>query len=107
MIRIAADQQQIKAVHHKKVKPWREFQIENLVLKHDIRSIEERDAGKLGENWEEPYIIIAKGEKGFYTLVTPRRNTPQTLKFFSSEAILCVISSLFNEENHCSVSFSS
>jgi len=69
MIRIAAYQKQIKTAHHKKVKP-RKFQIGDLVLKHVIRSTEERDAGKLGANWEGSYIIIAKGGKCSYTLAT-------------------------------------
>ena len=69
MIRITAYQQQIKAEHHKKVKP-REFQIRDLVLKYGIRSTEEKDVGNLGPNWEGTYIAVVKGCKDSYTLAT-------------------------------------
>jgi len=45
-----------------------EFQIRNMVLKHLIRSIEERNEKKLGANWEGSCIVVAKGGKGSYTL---------------------------------------
>jgi len=48
-IRIVAYQQQIKAFHHKKVKPC-EFQVGDLVLKRVIQSTKECNAGKLGPN---------------------------------------------------------
>jgi len=46
----------------------RDFQIGDLVLKHVIRSTDERNAGKLGANWEGPYTVIAKVGKNSYTL---------------------------------------
>ena len=49
-IRIVAYQQQIKAAHHKKLKPH-EFQIGDLVLKRVIQSTKERNARKLRPNW--------------------------------------------------------
>jgi len=79
MIRIVAYQQQIMEAHHKKVKP-QEFQIGDRVQKHIIRSTEERDAGKLGANWEGPYIIITKRGKGSYTLVTQDEEILSKLK---------------------------
>ena len=66
-IRIVAYQQQIKAVHHKKVKA-REFQVGDLVLKRVIQSTKERSAGKLRSNWEGPCIVVARGGNGLYTL---------------------------------------
>ena len=65
-IRIAVYQQQIKASHHKKV-PW-EFQVGDLVLKRVIQSTKERNSGKLGQNWEGLYFIMARGGNGSYAL---------------------------------------
>jgi len=72
MIQIVAYRQQIKVAHCKRVKP-QEFKIRDLVLKHVIRSTEEKNARKLGANWEGSYIIITKGGKCSYTLATPDR----------------------------------
>ena len=63
----ATYQQQIRATHHKKVKS-REFQIRELVLKRVIQSTRQKDQEKLGPNWEDPCIIIARGAKESYTL---------------------------------------
>ena len=68
-VQIAA-YQQVKAAHTNKKVKAREFQIGDLVLKHVIRSIEVKNVGKLGANWEGPYTVVAKGGKGSYT-VTP------------------------------------
>jgi len=46
----------------------REFQIRDLALKRVIHNTRSKDQGKLGPNWEGPYIIIARGGKGSYTL---------------------------------------
>ena len=64
-IRIVAYQQQIRVVHHKKVKS-REFQINNMVLKRVILG-NFNDKGKLRPNWEDPYLIIARRGNGSYT----------------------------------------
>jgi len=69
-IRIAAFQQQIQATHHKKVKP-KEVQIGDLVLRCVIQSTRLKDQGMLGPNWKGPYIIIARGGNGSYTLTDP------------------------------------
>jgi len=66
-IRVAAYQQQIRASHHKKVKP-KEFQIEDLVLRRVIQSTRQKDHRKLGPNWEGPYIITACKGNESYTL---------------------------------------
>jgi len=73
-IRIAVYQQQIKAYHHKKVKA-REFQVGDLVLSRVIQRTKERNAGKLGPNWEGPYIVLARGGNDSYTLVDQARKT--------------------------------
>jgi len=44
------------------------FKDSDLVIKHVIRSIEEKNMGKLRINWEGPYIVVAKGGKNSYTL---------------------------------------
>ena len=63
-----AYQQQIWAAHHKKVKP-KEFLVGDLILRRVIQSTRQKDHGKLGPNWKGPYIIIARGGNGSYTLV--------------------------------------
>ena len=57
-IRIVAYQQQIKASHHKKVKPHK-FQIGDLVLRRVIQSTKERNVRKLEPSWEGPYFVTA------------------------------------------------
>ena len=52
----------------------REFQVGDLVLKCVIQTTGQWDQGKLGRNWEGPYIIIARGEKGSYTLADQEGN---------------------------------
>jgi len=47
----------------------KEFQIGDLVLRRVIQSTRQKDHGKLGPNWEGPYIIIAHGGNRSYTLV--------------------------------------
>jgi len=46
----------------------KEFQIRDLVLRRVIQSTRQKDHGKLEPNWEGPYIFIACGGNGFYTL---------------------------------------
>ena len=81
MIQITTYQQQIKASHHKKVKP-QEFQIGDLVLKHVIWSTKERDVEKLGANLEGPYIMVTKRGKGSYNLTTQDRKVFGKLESF-------------------------
>jgi len=64
---ITAYQQQIRAAHHKMVKP-KEFLVGDLILRYVIQSTQQKDHGKLGPNWEGSYIIIARGGNGSYTL---------------------------------------
>jgi len=45
-----------------------EFYVGYLVLKHVIRSIEEKNVEKLGANCEGPYTVVAKRGKYSYTL---------------------------------------
>jgi len=71
-IPIAAYQQRSRASHHKKVKT-REFHVGNLVIKCVIQSTQEKNAGKLGANWEGPYTVVAKGGKGLYKLADQDR----------------------------------
>jgi len=52
-IHIAMYQQQIRAAHHKKMKP-KEFQIEDLVLRRVIQNTRQKNHEKLGPNWEGP-----------------------------------------------------
>jgi len=40
------------------------FHISDLVLKHVIRSNEEKNVGKLRAKWEGPYTMVIKGGKG-------------------------------------------
>jgi len=63
---IVSYQQQLRASHHKKVKVCN--QVGDLILKWVIHRTKERNVGKLGPNWEGPYIVVAKGGNGSYTL---------------------------------------
>jgi len=49
------------------VKPC-EFQVGDLVLKRVIQSTKERNVRKLGPNWKDPYIVVARGGNNSYTL---------------------------------------
>jgi hypothetical protein len=66
-IRIAAYQQQIRAVHLKKAK-LRRFNIGDLVLRHVTPGTKDPSTGKFGAPWEGPYMIVGIGGKGSYTL---------------------------------------
>ena len=77
MIQITTYQQQIKASHHKKVKP-QEFQIGDLVLKHVIWSTKERDAEKLGANLEDHISWSPKEAK------VPTTGQPKTERYLAN-----------------------
>jgi len=72
-IRILAYQQQIQAAHDKKVKP-RESKVRNLVMKHVIQGTRQKNHGKLGPNWEGPYIVIVRRGNGSHTLADQGKN---------------------------------
>jgi len=55
------------------VKP-KEFLVRDLVLKRVIQSTRQKNHGKLGPNWDGPYIIIACGGNESYTLADPGGN---------------------------------
>ena len=64
-IRLAAYQQQIKAVHHKKVKA-REFQVDDLVLKRVIQSTKEKNTGSSDRTlWSPEATMIDQDRKMF------------------------------------------
>jgi len=70
---ITASQQHIRAAHHKNVKVQK-FQVGDLILKRVTQTTRQKDQGKLGPNWESPYIIVTRGGKRSYTLVDQAGN---------------------------------
>jgi len=83
------NQQQIKASHHKKVKP-REFQVGDLVLKRVIQSTKEKNTGKLGPNWEGPYSVMARGGNGSTPWLSKTRGQSVNNGNSIIETLLCV-----------------
>jgi len=75
----------------------REFQTGDLVLKCVIPITRQKDQGKLRPNWEAPYIIVARGDNGPYTMADQDGKILEAMELFSLEAILCLKSCNINK----------
>ena len=68
-LRSAAYKQQVKKCFNRKVKP-RNFQVGDLVLREVSLATKNPSEGKLGPNWEGPYVVNAQSRAGTYRLKT-------------------------------------
>ena len=67
MIRLASYQQQLKKGYNKNVRP-RSFQQGDLVLRKVLGNTKNLNDGKLGPNWEGPYLVQSVTGTGAYHL---------------------------------------
>ena len=68
-MRFAAYKQQVKKCFDKKVRP-RSFQVGDLVLREVSLATRNPKEGKLGPNWEGPYVVKSQTRLGAYRLKT-------------------------------------
>ena len=62
--------QNLMAKHYNNKVRYRDFQVEDLVLRKVIGATRDPSQGKLGPNWEGPYRIISWHRKETYHLKT-------------------------------------
>lgn len=69
LLRIQNYQHLAESYYNKKVRA-RPLELEDLVLRKVFENTKERNAGKLGTNWEGPYKIVKIVKPGVYRLET-------------------------------------
>ncbi|XP_075649897.1 uncharacterized protein LOC142620413 [Castanea sativa] len=74
-VRAAAEQrlaryQDLMATHYNSRVRHRDFQVRDLILRKVTSATRDLSQGKLGPNWEGPYIIASWQRKGIYHLDT-------------------------------------